>query len=135
MIDLSLAGRRILLVEDEYFIADDMVGYFESRGADVVGPVASVRGALDLLASTQNLDAAVLDVNLLGELAYPVADALLERGVPFIFATGYDGAVIPSRYAAVHRCEKPVAPSHLAKVLFTAQPAQPPRGNSRPISR
>ena len=135
MIALSLAGRRILLVEDEYFIADDMVGYFESRGADVIGPVASVRGALDLLASTDKLDAAILDVNLLGELAYPVADALLERGVPFIFATGYDGAVIPSRYAGVRRCEKPVAPSYLAKVLFTPHPAQPPRGNSSPISR
>jgi CheY-like chemotaxis protein len=135
MIALSLAGRRILLVEDEYFIADDMVGYFESRGADIVGPVASVRGALDLLASTKHLDAAILDVNLFGELAYPVADALLERGVPFVFATGYDGAVIPSRFSSVLRCEKPVAPSHLAKALFTPHGAHTPRGNSKPISR
>jgi CheY-like chemotaxis protein len=135
MIALSLAGRRILLVEDEYFIADDMVTYFESRGADVVGPVASVQGALDLLASTTDLDAAIVDVNLFGELAYPVADALLERGVPFVFATGYDSAVIPSRFSSVLRCEKPVAPSHLAVALFTALPAQVPRGNSNPISR
>ena len=87
-----MAGQRILLVEDEYFIVDDMVRTFKACGAEVVGPVASVDGALDLIAATERLDGAVLDVNLQGEMAYPVADALVARGVPFVFATGYDEA-------------------------------------------
>jgi hypothetical protein len=84
----------------------------------VVGPVASVNGALDLIAETERLDGAVLDVNLQGEMAYPIADALVARGVPFVFATGYDEASIPPRYAHIRRCEKPVDPAKIAKALF-----------------
>ena len=114
----ALSGRRVLLVEDDYFIVDDMVRAFRASGADVIGPVPSVEGALDLIAETAHLDGAVLDINLRGEMVYPVADALRERGVPFVFATGYDQAVIPPRYAEVTRCEKPVDPSTVAKTLF-----------------
>lgn len=74
-----MAGQRVLLVEDEHFIVDDLVHTFEASGAEVVGPVASVIGALDLIVETERLDAAVLDVNLQGEMAYPVADALAAR--------------------------------------------------------
>ncbi|MBM6594126.1 response regulator [Microvirga pudoricolor] len=114
----SLEGHHILLVEDEYFIADDMVGYFEQSGAVVIGPVGSVEGALKLVAATDRIDAAVLDLNLRGEMSFPIADALQARNVPFVFATGYDGAAIPQRYAGIVRCEKPVAPRKLAEVLF-----------------
>ena len=114
----TLAGRRILLVEDEYFIVDDMVRSFEASGAKIVGPAASVDDALKVIRATGHLDGAVLDINLHGEMAYPVADALIERGVPFLFATGYDEATIPPRYAKVVRCEKPVDPDKIAKALF-----------------
>ncbi|AWN40247.1 response regulator [Methylobacterium durans] len=114
----SLAGRHVLLVEDDYFIAFDMQRHFESSGAHVVGPVPSVRAALDLIAATPDLDAAVLDINLRGEMAFPVADALSERGVPFLFATGYDTATIPPRYAAHRHCEKPVEPDRIAQILL-----------------
>jgi CheY-like chemotaxis protein len=114
----DLAGRRVLLVEDEYFIADDTARIFAAGGAEVVGPVASVGDALTLLAATPRLDAAVLDINLQGEMAYAVADALSERGVPFVFATGYDKASVPERYAAVIHCEKPVDPQKIARALF-----------------
>jgi ActR/RegA family two-component response regulator len=113
----ALEGRRILLVEDEYFIVDDMVRALEASGAGVIGPVASVDDALDLIETT-NLDGAVLDLNLRGEMAYPVADALIERGVPFVFATGYDKAMIPPRYAHVTRLEKPVETDRIARALF-----------------
>lgn len=112
----ALAGRRVLLVEDDYFIVDDMVQAFQAEGVQVIGPVASVDEALDLIA-TERLDGAVLDVNLQGDLAYPVADALIARGVPFVFATGYDAASIPPRYAGVARCEKPVEPARVAQLL------------------
>ena len=112
------AKLTVLLVEDEYFIVDDMVCSFEASGAEIVGPAASVEGALDLIAETERLDGAVIDVNLRGEMAFPVADALLARGVPFVFATGYDKTSIPARYAHVTRCEKPVHPEKIARALF-----------------
>lgn len=114
----SLTGRDILVLEDEYFIVEDMVRAFEASGASVIGPVASVDEALHLIQATGHLDGAVLDINLRGEMAYPVADALIERGVPFVFATGYDEATIPPRYAHVTRCEKPVDINAIARALF-----------------
>jgi CheY-like chemotaxis protein len=114
----NLAGRRVLLVEDEYFIADDTARIFEAGGAEVIGPVASMDEALALVADTPRLDGAVLDINLQGEMAYLVADALAQRGVPYVFATGYDETSVPERYAAVIRCEKPVDPQKIAKALF-----------------
>ena len=118
MIEARFSGCKVLLVEDEYFIAEDMVRMFESSGAHVVGPVASVEAALDLIDETDVLDGVVLDVNLQGEMAYPVAEALMSRGVPFVFATGYDKVSVPERYAHVTRCEKPVDPDKILRALF-----------------
>src|SRR4051812_23340622 len=98
-----LARRRVLLIEDEYFIADDMARAFRARGAEVVGPAATLDAAMQLVSKGDPLDGAVLDINLRGEMVYPVADALRDRGVPFIFSTGYDDVTIPSRYAGVTR--------------------------------
>lgn len=104
----SLARRRILLAEDEYFIMQDLRCGLEALGATVVGPAPSVADALALIAAEPQIDAAVLDVNLRGERVYPVADALSARGIPFVFATGYSGAVIDPRHGRAPICEKPV---------------------------
>ena len=114
----ALAGRRVLLVEDEYFIADELQRKFEESGAEVLGPVATVERALDLIASTPQIDGAVLDVNLRDVMVYPVADALQARGVPFVFATGYEKITIPARYAGVRHCEKPFEADQVAQALF-----------------
>ena len=114
----TLAHRRVLLVEDEYFIAVELHDAFEARGAEVIGPAATVKDALALVAGAGPLDGAVLDINLRGEMAYPVADALLTRSVPFVFTTGYDEAVIPPRFAGITRCEKPANPLKVAEALF-----------------
>lgn len=113
-----LAGCRVLLVEDDYFIAAGMRAEFETFGADVIGPVASIEQALELLAATPDLDAAVLDINLQDKLSYPVADALQARGIPFVFATGYEKNAVPERFADVPHCEKPVESAHIARALF-----------------
>lgn len=115
-----LAERRILLVEDDYFIVSDLARSFEADGAEVVGPAASVADALTLLAANRRVDGAVLDICLHGEMVFPVADALEARGVPFVFATGYDRMVVPPRYAAIRHCEKPVEPAMLVQALFGA---------------
>lgn len=95
-----------------------MACQLKAGGAEVVGPVASVDAALQLIEQTEQIDGAVVDVNLQGVLSWPVADALLGRGVPFVFTTGYDRSSIPARYAETIRCEKPVAPDKIAKALF-----------------
>lgn len=102
-----LHGRRVLVVEDEYITAEDLRQGLETLGVEVVGPVPSVARALRLLDATTSLDAAVLDINLGGETVFAVAEALQGRGIPFLFATGYDPRSIPRAYADVPRCEKP----------------------------
>lgn len=125
----SLARRRVLVVEDEYFLAADMVQALEDLGAEVVGPVPTRDRAVALLASDENIDAAVLDINLQGEDVFPVADACSERGIPFVFATGYDQSVVPARYDGVRRWEKPFDPAVLARALSSTlrpSPSGPP---------
>lgn len=114
----KMSGKRVLLVEDEYLIAKSMARRLASAGIEVVGPVPTVAEALALL-KAEALDGAVLDINLRGEMVFPVADALTERGIPFVFATGYDGPEIPPRYAHVMRSEKPVNLDGLVEALLS----------------
>lgn len=113
-----LAGRRVLLVEDEYFIVDDLARAFSAKGAEVLGPVASVADAFALISRTDRIDGAVLDITLQDANVFSVADALAERGVPFIFSTGYEKAIIPERFVGIVRCEKPVDPLKVVAALF-----------------
>jgi DNA-binding LytR/AlgR family response regulator len=115
---VELRGRRLLVVEDEYVIAADLAVFLEAIGVEVAGPAASVAEALTLLENDGNrLDGAVLDINLGNERVYPVADVLRGRGIPFVFTTGYDAAVVPNSYSDVPRCEKPVDERRLARCL------------------
>lgn len=114
----ALSGRRILLVEDEYFIADDMVRKFEESGAEVVGPFSRVEDAMAALSSNPHLDGAVLDINLQGRMVFPLADELTARCVRFVFATGYDHHTIPPRFDHIVRCEKPADPETVISALF-----------------
>jgi ActR/RegA family two-component response regulator len=113
----TLRGRRLLIVEDEYTVATDLARAFEEVGVDVVGPAGSVKEALKLLAEAGDIDGAVLDVKLCDEQVFPVADVLMDRGIPFVFATGYESWVIPPGYAAFPRCEKPVETAQLTRLL------------------
>ena len=112
-----LQGRRVLVVEDDYIMAEDLKAELEGIGAEVIGPVADLAGALDLLASGPLPDAAVLDINLGGEMVFPLADTLRDRGVPFVFATGYDEWSIPEAYAHLPRLEKPLDMRQVAQAL------------------
>ncbi len=85
---MSLDGLRVLVVEDELLVAIEIQSLLDDLGCEVVGPVATVREALDVIRG-QELDGAVLDVNLQGEHAYAAAEALRARSVPFVFVTGY----------------------------------------------
>ena len=113
----SLNGRRILVVEDEYMIADAMQRVLEDEGVIVVGPAPSVRKALRLLDAAADLDGAVLDMNLGHEKVFPVAEALQARGIPFLFTTGYDAAGVPPAWRHVQRLEKPIEFAAIARAL------------------
>lgn len=110
MAEGMLSGYRILVVEDDYFLASELDQELVAAGAMVLGPVPSVKAALDLLGQ-ETPDAAVLDMNLSGEMVFPVADALAACGVPFVFVTGYDRALRPERHAAARWLSKPVEAS------------------------
>ncbi|HEY8613032.1 MAG TPA: response regulator [Roseomonas sp.] len=113
-----LKGRRILVVEDEYMIADDLRRALEEESGEVIGPVPKVADALKLLAAEEAPDGAVLDVNLGGEMVFALADLLRERGVPFVFLTGYDHGVLPHAYRDVPHFEKPASVISLIRALY-----------------
>lgn len=117
MPDGALADRRVLTVEDEYFIAQELEEALRKAGVTVLGPASSVRAALALLDGGIQPEAAVLDINVAGEMVYPVADRLAARGIPFLFTTGYDRLALPERYARVRRLEKPFEPFEVLRAL------------------
>jgi CheY-like chemotaxis protein len=107
MVKAALAGKRILVLEDEMLLALDAAASLEAFGALVVGPAHDVERALALVAA-EPLDAAMLDVNIRGGDSLAVATALARLGVPILFATGYGatpqgwpkGAIIDKPYTA-----------------------------------
>jgi CheY-like chemotaxis protein len=114
----SLQGLRVLVVEDDYVIALDLARALDELGALVVGPVATAMDAVQLLREHgAEVDAAILDVNLGSHTVYPVADALRERAVPFVFSTGDEQWSIPPAYSGVPRCSKPVDPAAVTRYL------------------
>lgn len=105
----NLRDCRVLVVEDEWLVAEGLHAELAEVGAIVIGPAAGMADALDLIRRESNIDGAILDINLRGEMVFPVADLLTERGIPFVFTTGYDASVIPKRFEHVVRCEKPTS--------------------------
>jgi DNA-binding response OmpR family regulator len=112
-----LAGTRVLVVEDEMLLTLVIETALDQAGAEPIGPASTLAEAVSL-AQAERLDAAVLDVNLNNEAVFPVADFLRERGVPFIFATGYAAeAAIPPRHRDIPRLPKPYRSDQLRRVL------------------
>ena len=108
MTDKGLHRCRILVVEDEYLLADELAIELNDEGATVLGPVPNIERALALLEGDASPHGAILDVNLGDEPVFRLADVLAERGVPMVFTTGYDRSAFPERFAHVPRCEKPI---------------------------
>ena len=110
-----IAGRRILVAEDEIIVSAMLEDMLNELGATVVGPASKLSEAVRL-ASTAQIDAAVLDVNLRGERIDPVALLLQSRGVPFLLATGY-GASIGPIADGVPTIDKPYTKDMLKRAL------------------
>jgi DNA-binding response OmpR family regulator len=119
----ALQGRRILVVEDDYMIAQDVQDDLERAGAVVIGPTSSVSGAMNLLDGETSVDAAVLDINLGDERSFPVAEALQRKSVPFLFATGYNSADIPQEWRTATIVMKPLRIAAIEQLLSSSDPA------------
>ncbi|MDP1632302.1 MAG: response regulator [Caulobacter sp.] len=112
----SLKGLRILVVEDEMLVSmllEDMLGDF---GCVVVGPAPDLDEAMSLVEKGE-IDAALLDVNVSGRPIFPVADALRERGVPYIFASGYGEAGLTDAHRGAPVLQKPFRQADLERTL------------------
>jgi DNA-binding response OmpR family regulator len=116
---VALAGKRVLIVEDELLVALMLEDFLVEFGCNVVGPCGTVENALQAI-RTEALDLAVLDVNLAGERVYPVAEALAERHIPFLFLSGYGEDAIPPGHADWKVCAKPFRGPELAGMLSAA---------------
>ena len=86
-----LRGLRVLIIEDEALIASLVEDFLTDLGCEVIGPAMHITEAIQL-AREAEIDGATLDVNLVGEKVFPVADILTDRGIPFVFMTGYGTA-------------------------------------------
>lgn len=113
---IEMQSSRVLVVEDEPLIAMLMEDYLADLGYAVVGPARGVRQGLTLL-QAELVDFAVLDINLSGEDSFPIADALADRGIPFIFASANSRTSLAPRHCDAPLLSKPFALSDLERVL------------------
>jgi len=114
-----LNGLRVLVVEDEYLVALLLDEDIRAAGCTVAGPYTTVAAARTA-ALSEPPDLAILDVNLNGEMIYPLAEELADRGVPLVFLTGYDVGHFPARFRQAPRLGKPHEPGALLREIGRA---------------
>lgn len=115
-----LAGRHILVIEDEALVALDLEMTLQAAGAVTVGPFLRLRDALPAVA-TATADAAVLDVMLGRDKSFALADRLRERGVAVVFHTGHSNSeCLRARYPGAGHCPKPCTPATIIRTIVEA---------------
>lgn len=116
---------RALLVEDEFLVALHVGGLLKELGYDVVGPASRLADGLKRAQSEEALSLGVLDINLAGEMSWPIARLLRSRGVPFIFVSGYSVplANLPDDLADAPLCAKPASRTDLQRAITKAKGA------------
>ena len=116
----TLTGRRVLVVEDESLVAMLLETILEDMGCLPVGPASTVEEGLAMAVDGERLDAALLDVNVAGREVFPIADALRERGVPFVFSPGYGESGLPDEWRGHATVQKPFTESAICAALMKA---------------
>jgi CheY-like chemotaxis protein len=106
-----------LVVEDELLVSMLIEDVLVGAGCRVVGPLTNLSDAILAARNEAVIDIALLDVNLRGEKVYPVADILTERGIPFVFLSGYGKTAIPNDRPSWRVCSKPFSPNDLIEIL------------------
>jgi CheY-like chemotaxis protein len=106
--------QRILVIEDEFFVAAHIEHLLEGEGLEVIGPVGSLQEAMEL-ARTETVDGALLDVNIEGGRIDDVAAILTQKQVPFVFVTAYGRHNLPPAHSGVTIVEKPFTDEDLIR--------------------
>ena len=115
--EAGAATPRVLVVEDNYLMAEVICDFVRACGFQPVGPASTVEGGVRL-AREEEIDAAILDINLQGRLCFPICSALAQKHVPFIFLSGYATTLlVPSEFRAVRHIEKPFAAEEFESIL------------------
>jgi CheY-like chemotaxis protein len=123
--DEPLSGAKVLVLEDETLVSMMVEDMLLDLGCEVVGPFAKLDQALAFVASADGqIDAALLDVNLGGVRSFPMAEALADKGVPFVFTTGYDESGLPDIWRGRPTLRKPFMMGEMADALRKALPAK-----------
>jgi CheY-like chemotaxis protein len=116
----AFAGRRVLVVEDESLVAMLLETILEDMGCVPVGPAATVDEGLQMATGDEPIDAALLDVNVAGRQVFPIAQALKDRGVPFVFSTGYGEGGLPNEWRGQPTLQKPFTEAAVRDALMHA---------------
>ena len=116
----ALNGRRVLIVEDESLVAMLLETILEDMGCETVGPASNIDDGLTMARDTPNIDAALLDVNVAGRVVFPVAEVLRDRGVPFVFSTGYGAGGLPEEWQHQPTIQKPFTEAAVRDALAEA---------------
>ncbi|HUD93356.1 response regulator [Sphingobium sp.] len=119
MVSATATGMDVLVVEDEYFLASDLSALLEEEGFSVIGPLGNMVGAFKAIAD-ELPDVALLDINLHGEMCYPLMDELIARSVPIVVITGYDGHALPQRFESCVRVAKPYGRADILSAIDAA---------------
>mgnify|MGYP001213694308 FL=1 len=120
----ALREKKVLVIEDEHLVGQETTAALRAAGCSVIGPVTTLKEALTVVGA-ESYDAAVLDVNLNGELVWPAAQVVRARDIPFVFATGYSGTVnTPRELKDAPWVEKPIAADDLIQSLAAALSVQ-----------
>jgi ActR/RegA family two-component response regulator len=112
-----LLPRRILILEDEYFLAADCAKEVARRGMAVIGPFGAVGPAMQILAN-DTPDGAIVDVKVQEVMAFKVIEALRDRGTPLVIYTGYDRTMLPKHLGEIVMVEKPTSPEETVLTLL-----------------
>jgi CheY-like chemotaxis protein len=124
----ALKGLHVLVVEDNGLLCCVLEESLHEAGCEVVGPFARLTEALDAVPDAQ-IDIAVLDLNIRGELVSPLAEELSQRGVPFVLTSGYQGRDIPRSLQGARQLRKPYTTEDVLEQL-AAVVAENPRNMS-----
>lgn len=121
----SLGGRRAFIVEDETLVLFNLEDILSELGCVVVGQAMRLSDAEQLAKSVEAIDFAILDVNLRGQQVFPVAELLVARGIPIIFATGYGAGGLPDAWRNRPVIVKPYGRQDVESVLGLLERAAP----------
>ena len=117
-LDATLEGLSVLVLEDEYCIADDLAQLLDDAGATVIGPFRDIDAAL--AAAPERLDCALVDINLGHGPHFETSRRLVDRGVPVVFLTGYDRQVVPAEFADLAFLQKPAEARRVIEAVRAA---------------